>query len=124
MRRSGIPPWRTIREAGEKVAKLCRDRGSSVSELALRFCRDHPQVSATLGGMTTRHQVEANLRLLQAITDPESDTALPGHQSHLAVGAAIKSRRNTLKLNVLALLARRIRMDRIEKDGFSEGTCN
>jgi len=26
-------------------------------------------VSATLVGMATRHQVEANLRLLQAITD-------------------------------------------------------
>jgi L-galactose dehydrogenase len=71
----GAPEWHPapaeIREAGKKVAKLCRDRGSSVPELALRFCLDHPQVSATLVGMATRHHVEANLRLLQAITDPE-----------------------------------------------------
>jgi len=71
----GAPEWHPgpaeIREAEEKVAKLCRDRGSSVSELALRFCLDHPQVSATFVGMATRHQVEANLRLLHAITDPE-----------------------------------------------------
>jgi L-galactose dehydrogenase len=71
----GAPEWHPapaeIREAGKKVAKLCRDHGTSVSELALRFCLDHAQVSATLVGMATRHQVEANLRLLQAITDPE-----------------------------------------------------
>src|SRR4029077_14643400 len=41
----GAPEWHPapaeIREAGKKVAKLCRDRGRSVSELALRFGLDH-----------------------------------------------------------------------------------
>jgi predicted aldo/keto reductase-like oxidoreductase len=53
------------------VMEQGRDRGSSVSERALRFYLDHPPVSGTMVGMATRHQVEANLRLLQAITDPE-----------------------------------------------------
>jgi L-galactose dehydrogenase len=71
----GAPEWHPapaeIRQAGKKVAKLCRDRGSSVSELALRFLSRSSAVSVTLVGMATRYRFEANLSLLQATTDRE-----------------------------------------------------
>ena len=42
-----------------------------ISELALRFCLDHPYVSSTLIGMSTTRQVETSLKLLQSSTDKE-----------------------------------------------------
>lgn len=38
--------------------------------MALRFCLDHPYVSSTLVGIASEAQLKANLKLLQAQTDP------------------------------------------------------
>jgi L-galactose dehydrogenase len=71
----GAPEWHpapaVIRQAGKMLAEVCRARGVDVSELALRFCLDHPYVSTTLVGMSDQQHVEANLRPLQAVTNPE-----------------------------------------------------
>jgi L-galactose dehydrogenase len=71
----GPPDWHpappALREAGRKVAQFCRDRGASISELGLRFCFEYPFVSSTLVGISTRSDVEAALKLLQATTDQE-----------------------------------------------------
>jgi L-galactose dehydrogenase len=71
--KQGAPEWHPapaeVREAGRRLGELCRDRGVDISAVALRFCLDHPYVSTTLVGMSTRQQVEANLDLLGLVTD-------------------------------------------------------
>lgn len=71
----GPPEWHpapaAVRDAGKKVAALCRERGIDISPLALRFCLDHPYVSSTLAGMATPQQVESNLRALDIVADPK-----------------------------------------------------
>jgi L-galactose dehydrogenase len=78
--RAGEPDWHPapagVREAGRKVASLCRERGADVAEVALRFCLDHPYVASTLVGIPNRAQVETNLKLLRAQTDPELIAAI------------------------------------------------
>jgi L-galactose dehydrogenase len=60
-----------VRAAGRKAAKFCRDHGADISDVAMRFCLDHPYVSSTLVGMASTRQVEASLKLLRTSTDPE-----------------------------------------------------
>jgi L-galactose dehydrogenase len=71
----GPPDWhpapQQVRDAGRKAAEFCREKGADISEVALRFCLDHPSVSSTLIGMATPHQVETSLKLLQTKTDKE-----------------------------------------------------
>jgi L-galactose dehydrogenase len=43
------------------VADLCRQQGTEVFKVAIRYCLDHPNVSTTLVGM--------GMRLLKAKTD-------------------------------------------------------
>jgi L-galactose dehydrogenase len=77
---AGEPDWHPaparVREAGRKLAILCRERGADVAEVALRFCLDHPYVSTTLVGIPNCTQVEMNLKLLRARTDPEMIDAI------------------------------------------------
>jgi L-galactose dehydrogenase len=65
------PAPQAIRDAGRNAAEFCRNHGSNISEVALRFSLGHPYVSSTLVGMANAHQVEASLRLLRTSTDPE-----------------------------------------------------
>ncbi len=69
----GAPDWhpapQSLREAGQKAAKLCRSRGVDLSELALRFAFDHPYVSSTLVGISSQAHLHAALQLLSAQTD-------------------------------------------------------
>jgi L-galactose dehydrogenase len=60
-----------VREAGKQAARFCRDHGVSISEVALRFCLDHPYVASTLIGMGTIREVEASLKLLRTPSDAE-----------------------------------------------------
>ena len=64
----GPPDWhpapQAVRDAGRKAAEFCREHGADISELALRFCLDHPYVSSTLIGMANTRQVETSLKLL------------------------------------------------------------
>jgi len=70
---AGAPAWHpappAIHAAARKVADLCRQRGVDISEVALRYCLDHPYVSSTLVGIANEAQLMANLRLLRIQTD-------------------------------------------------------
>jgi L-galactose dehydrogenase len=72
---AGPPSWHPapaeIKEAGQKVARLCRKRAVNVVEIALRFCLDHPYVSTTLVGMSSTAQVKRNLNALNFRIDRE-----------------------------------------------------
>ena len=69
----GAPEWHpapdSLREAGQRAAKLCRSRGVDIAELALRFAFDHPYVSSTLVGISSQEHVQTALQLLAARTD-------------------------------------------------------
>ncbi len=70
----GAPDWhpapQAVKDAGRRVAELCRAGGADVSAVALRFCLDHPYVATTLVGMSKQPHVETNVRVLQAKVDP------------------------------------------------------
>jgi L-galactose dehydrogenase len=70
---AGAPAWHpappAIHAAARKVFDLCRGRGVDISEVALRYCLDHPYVSSTLVGIATEAQLMANLKLLRIQTD-------------------------------------------------------
>jgi L-galactose dehydrogenase len=70
----GAPDWHPapaeVREAGRKAAAFCRARGVNIADVALRFCLDHPYVSSTLIGMSTRGELQANLEVLGGRSDP------------------------------------------------------
>jgi L-galactose dehydrogenase len=76
----GAPNWHPaptkVRDAGKQAVELCKKRGVSAARVALRFCFDHPYVSSTLVGMSTRSQVETNLEALRAATDLELQSEL------------------------------------------------
>jgi L-galactose dehydrogenase len=65
----GAPDWhpapQSVRDAGQRVVALCRAHGLDASEVALRFCLDHPTVATTLVGMSSRAHVERNLKCLE-----------------------------------------------------------
>jgi len=70
----GAPDWhpapQPVREAAAKVVALCRSRGASAAQVAMRYCFDHASVASTLVGMSTRGEVEACLRALHQPNDP------------------------------------------------------
>jgi L-galactose dehydrogenase len=69
----GAPDWHPapaeVRAAGRRVANLCRQQGTEVAKVAIRYCLDHPYVSTTLVGMASRAEVRLNVELLKARTD-------------------------------------------------------
>jgi L-galactose dehydrogenase len=71
----GAPEWhpapQEVRDAGQRVVALCRERGVDASELALRFCLDNANAASTLVGMSSRKHVEGNLKSLGLKIDPE-----------------------------------------------------
>jgi L-galactose dehydrogenase len=64
------PAPRKLREAGQEAVKLCRSRGISLPDVALRFALDHNYVSSTLIGMSTRQHVQQSLNILAIKSDP------------------------------------------------------
>ncbi len=70
----GAPDWHPapepVKQAGQKVAQLCQAAGADISELALRFCLDHPYVATTLVGMSKQRHVQTNVRAVSAKIDP------------------------------------------------------
>jgi L-galactose dehydrogenase len=71
----GAPDWHPapaeIRNAAKRIVQICKRHGANVSEVALRFCFDHPYVSTTLVGMSSQTEVRTNLNLLRIRTDEE-----------------------------------------------------
>lgn len=70
----GAPEWhpapQEVRDAGQRVVALCRERNVDASELAVRFCLDNSGVASTLVGMSSRAHVEKNLKALELRKDP------------------------------------------------------
>jgi L-galactose dehydrogenase len=82
----GPPSWHPapaeIREAGQRVARLCRERQVDIAEVALRFCLDHPYVSTTLVGMSSTAHVKKdlsafNLRIDRELMEAIQETITP-----------------------------------------------
>ena len=71
----GPPDWHPapseVRNAGSKAAEFCRAHGLDISEVALRFCLEHPYVASTLVGIASTREVETSLKLLRTTTDNE-----------------------------------------------------
>ena len=86
----GPPEWHVaaddVKEAGLRVAELCKSRGVSVSDVAMRFCYDYEHVASTLVGMSKQRHVEQNLRVLGT----QSDTGLLAEIEELV--APVKNR--------------------------------
>ncbi len=61
----GAPAWhpatKQVLETGQKIARLCRSYQVGITQLALRFCIEHPYVATTLVGMSSSEEVEENL---------------------------------------------------------------
>jgi L-galactose dehydrogenase len=71
----GAPDWHPapepVREAGRRAAALCRERGTDIASVAVRFSLDNPDIASTLVGMSSSTHVQSNLNLLRAANDPE-----------------------------------------------------
>lgn len=69
----GPPPWHPadaqIKEASKKAARLCRERGADLSTLALAFVLREKRLATTLVGMTSRAEVDRNLRAMATAVD-------------------------------------------------------
>ena len=65
----GAPDWHPapvqVRESGRNIIGQCKAHGVDGSEVALKFCFDHPGVASTLVGMSTNRHVDANPKALE-----------------------------------------------------------
>lgn len=89
----GAPDWhpapQEVKDAGRRIAELCRARNRDVVEVALRYALDLPGVACTLVGMKSEDEVLPNVRVLErashaglldeiaAIVAPVKDRAWP-----------------------------------------------
>jgi L-galactose dehydrogenase len=71
----GGPDWHPappeLHLAVKTALAFCHEHGIDLTELALRFCFDHPRVASTLVGMSTTEQVRRNLSAFGSPADPE-----------------------------------------------------
>jgi L-galactose dehydrogenase len=71
---SHIPAWhpapQPVRDAAERVRKLCRDRALNPVQVGLWYCLRHPYVATTLVGMASVQQVRTNLGALELQLEP------------------------------------------------------
>lgn len=61
----GAPAWHLasdeVKQVGERIASLCRERGVDVAAAALKFCYDYPHTASVLVGMSKTRHVATNL---------------------------------------------------------------
>jgi L-galactose dehydrogenase len=71
----GAPEWHPaaeqVKEAGRKIAAVCREAGLRVADMALRFCLSYPNVASTLVGMSRPRHVEQNLKSMDLEIPPD-----------------------------------------------------
>jgi len=71
----GAPYWHPAPEkvfkVVAKVAQLCRERGTTISDLAMQFALAHKDVAITLVGMSKVRHVEANIKIVGTEPEPE-----------------------------------------------------
>lgn len=82
----GAPAWHPappqVKDAGARIADLCRRRGADVSAVALRYCLNHPYVATTLVGMADPLHVRRNLEVLDG---PDIDPSLLAAMAEIVV---------------------------------------
>jgi L-galactose dehydrogenase len=70
----GPPEWHPapteVKKAAHQVVQLCRQMHASVSDVAIQFAVEHPYVSSTIVGISTRAEMQKNLRAIEASIDP------------------------------------------------------
>ncbi len=70
----GAPPWHSasaeVKQAGARIAALCRSRGVDVSDVAIKFCFDYPHTASVLVGMSKTRHVERNFNAFDFETPP------------------------------------------------------
>ena len=68
------PAWHpaplAVKQAARNIVVLCQEHGIAASQVALRYCLNHPYAATTLIGMATADQVERNLQALVLQLDP------------------------------------------------------
>ncbi len=71
----GAPNWhpapQVVHDAGRQAAAFCQQQGVDLSQVALRYCFDHPDVASTLVGMSTPGHVSENLEAFRSRVSPE-----------------------------------------------------
>ncbi|MHC4621873.1 MAG: aldo/keto reductase [Planctomycetota bacterium] len=71
----GAPYWhpapKRVIEAAREAGRLCRERGTTISELAMQFALAHKDVAITLVGMSKVRHVDANVKIVGTKADPE-----------------------------------------------------
>jgi len=71
----GAPYWHPAPEkvfkVAAKVAQLCRERGTTIPDLAMQFALAHKDVAITLVGMSKVRHVEANIKIVGTEPEPE-----------------------------------------------------
>ncbi len=94
---AGPQPWHhasdEVKAMREPLVELCRDHGTNIEQVAMRFALDHPTVNCTLVGMCNEDEVAANLAMLDQQSDQEllqkiQQLVAPVHNSMWTEGLA------------------------------------
>ncbi len=71
---SKIPDWHpapsNVRRAAAAVVELCRECAFNPAMVALSFCIEQPYIASTLVGMSTREEVDTNVKALALELSP------------------------------------------------------
>jgi L-galactose dehydrogenase len=59
-----------VKAIRQPLIEVCRKHGLDISEVALRYSLDYPNVACTLVGMSSEAEVAANLKVLDQQSDP------------------------------------------------------
>lgn len=70
---AGPPEWHpapaAVREAGREIARLCAERGTRVTDLALRYALAQPGIACTLVGVRSAGEIETDVAALERPVD-------------------------------------------------------
>ncbi|WP_128544236.1 aldo/keto reductase [Larkinella soli] len=85
-----VPVWQNsppeVKDVQPKLLALCAEYGVALSDVALRYALDHPDIATTIVGMSERGQAERNIRAV----DFRIPDGLPDRISELV--APVKNR--------------------------------
>ena len=72
---AGPPDWHpapvAVRDTGQAIARLCAERGTSVTEFALRYALAQPGIPCTLVGVRSAEEIEHDALALDGALDRE-----------------------------------------------------
>ena len=71
----GPQPWHpagdAIKTACREAAEFCRTKGADISVLGMQYCLAEPAIPSTISGAATRAELDANLRAMVCVPDPD-----------------------------------------------------